>query len=696
MVSKGGSRMNKKVGERIKELRNKMGLTQAELAERSGFTPQTVSNWEGGTREPDIDTLVKLSSLFSVSLDYLISGKEQEKEVVIMSRIEMAAKKDDPSIIQDLSFSTNYTKDENGKCIMDYVIQYNSKKIFEVMFKSCTHQTHYDVLFNCEYFNKSQNRNLKVIEYLLPFGKEREFVKLYRLGEIRLLNEFAPNFINQRAYGAKAKEELLESYKNIFKYLVDNYSKLSDEIRDYYFASNQEKADRKNCWSYAFPYFLDFAVKGKNDSLVKYLLKRMKEGLDAYDLKSENMRSQGYNENQIYRNSQNMFIERPMDDTYQYAMQNGLFAEARLINGLLEKPHPEKELKLAEMKSNSNVDIRETLKYEFTKDYILRFREMLSSDVAIPGVDKEVSKDKYLEALLKKYKSIYSDVINNSSLSFLELAYRGVANNDLSDFYKFVIDNNFTKLRDMVLMGDSEKLLAYLVNVFVVKSDEIREQPVNNRYDLREKNVYRVTYQRNRNGEMYVDDNLFKLVQDQYKAGVLPIDIEFSSDVKKGVEYFDNFKKEVMKQWESDIESRIASRQARMKVEKEYQKVKEEIIDEYLKNLIDKNDEEKATIKLCVKLEAVLKFKYSYEGDLFTMLDKFFEEHCKLYNPYDDYDNNYNWQLSEDAKHKKWIDHLQKLRMKRNSIVHSEKTNVDLSRQELIDCIQIINEIEGE
>ena len=78
------------------------------------------------------------------------------------------------------------------------------------------------------------------------------------------------------------------------------------------------------------------------------------------------------------------------------------------------------------------------------------------------------------------------------------------------------------------------------------------------------------------------------------------------------------------------------------------------------------------------------------------MLDKFFEEHCKLYNPYDDYDNNYNWQLAEDEKHKKWMDLLQKLRMKRNSIVHSERADVELSRQELIDCIQIINEIEGE
>lgn len=41
--------MNKQVGERIKNLRQQLGLTQAELADKVGFTSQTVSNWESGS-----------------------------------------------------------------------------------------------------------------------------------------------------------------------------------------------------------------------------------------------------------------------------------------------------------------------------------------------------------------------------------------------------------------------------------------------------------------------------------------------------------------------------------------------------------------------------------------------------------------------------------------------------------------------
>lgn len=70
--------MERKIGDRIKELRQNANLTQAQLADKLGFTSQTVSNWESGSREPDIAALAQLSSLFNVSLDYLLLGKQEE------------------------------------------------------------------------------------------------------------------------------------------------------------------------------------------------------------------------------------------------------------------------------------------------------------------------------------------------------------------------------------------------------------------------------------------------------------------------------------------------------------------------------------------------------------------------------------------------------------------------------------------
>ncbi len=66
------------VGENIKKYRKELGLTQAELAEKLYVEPQTISFWENGKRQPDIDTLVLLAEIFNVSMDELF-GKTVEK-----------------------------------------------------------------------------------------------------------------------------------------------------------------------------------------------------------------------------------------------------------------------------------------------------------------------------------------------------------------------------------------------------------------------------------------------------------------------------------------------------------------------------------------------------------------------------------------------------------------------------------------
>lgn len=51
------------------------GLSQRRLGELLGFCNQTVSFWEGGLREPDLDTLICIAEFFDVSIDYLLGKK---------------------------------------------------------------------------------------------------------------------------------------------------------------------------------------------------------------------------------------------------------------------------------------------------------------------------------------------------------------------------------------------------------------------------------------------------------------------------------------------------------------------------------------------------------------------------------------------------------------------------------------------
>lgn len=63
---------NNVFGKKLKELRTEKGLSQHKLGENLGFCNQTVSFWESGSREPDLDTLVKIAHFFEISLDDLL------------------------------------------------------------------------------------------------------------------------------------------------------------------------------------------------------------------------------------------------------------------------------------------------------------------------------------------------------------------------------------------------------------------------------------------------------------------------------------------------------------------------------------------------------------------------------------------------------------------------------------------------
>ena len=59
----------------MKELRLEKGLSQQKLGEAFGFCNQTVSFWESGSREPDLDTLVMIAHYFEIPFEELLEEK---------------------------------------------------------------------------------------------------------------------------------------------------------------------------------------------------------------------------------------------------------------------------------------------------------------------------------------------------------------------------------------------------------------------------------------------------------------------------------------------------------------------------------------------------------------------------------------------------------------------------------------------
>lgn len=69
------------IGERIKFLRKTNKWTQTELGEKIGLSYGAVASIESGRNDPSSETTIKLSGIFGVSADYLLTGKEGTNEI---------------------------------------------------------------------------------------------------------------------------------------------------------------------------------------------------------------------------------------------------------------------------------------------------------------------------------------------------------------------------------------------------------------------------------------------------------------------------------------------------------------------------------------------------------------------------------------------------------------------------------------
>jgi DNA-binding XRE family transcriptional regulator len=58
--------------ENLKNYRIQNKMTQKNLADKLNLTTNNIGHWEKGRTEPNIDTLIKLSKLFGITVDELI------------------------------------------------------------------------------------------------------------------------------------------------------------------------------------------------------------------------------------------------------------------------------------------------------------------------------------------------------------------------------------------------------------------------------------------------------------------------------------------------------------------------------------------------------------------------------------------------------------------------------------------------
>ena len=59
-------------GERLKEIRKDLAMSQKDVADDIGVTASAYANYEQGTREPNLETLIKLCEVLNVTADEIL------------------------------------------------------------------------------------------------------------------------------------------------------------------------------------------------------------------------------------------------------------------------------------------------------------------------------------------------------------------------------------------------------------------------------------------------------------------------------------------------------------------------------------------------------------------------------------------------------------------------------------------------
>ena len=92
------------LGEKIKKYREEKKITQVEVAEILGVKPATISKYETGALEPNIESLKKLAELFEVSVDELL--KEDEFDFSKINVLEVLREQEEMQLKGNLYHNT--------------------------------------------------------------------------------------------------------------------------------------------------------------------------------------------------------------------------------------------------------------------------------------------------------------------------------------------------------------------------------------------------------------------------------------------------------------------------------------------------------------------------------------------------------------------------------------------------------------
>ena len=621
------------VGSTIAALRKQKGWTQMELAEKLQVSDKAVSKWEKDNGSPSMEFFPKLSEIFGVSIDYLMTGKDMGKEIIIMSRLELCAQNDDVSLLGNF---TADTKDESGRCLRDYIFQYKSFKVLRKLLIRCESAAAFANVVGRKLSSRPTYEEFaNVLYYAILTDTIPKMKALINKQRSEAYDIFQANL---DLLTSKELEE--ECFSRVFD-LLARQPKLLQKNHDILFGKweKQNYYDHgrfgKSLWSLGVSELMDHAVEyidnGVFDKYFLYMKNINEESavfFEAIKKQRENQMSNYYDATSYMKEKlKHPYITFKLS-TIKFLLDNGNIEkaeEADKFNALYEGVRlGADELRVAKLKQDKSVSAEELIVQSAIHDGILNIDELL---------------------VLKNVK-IIKKALNDYPIHPVEKLLKVYENKQWRDLFQWAVDNQNRALSNAVINGEIESV-----------EEEI------------------IKYAKNKTVKFTTNSKYIKVVDREEVDGriieqIIPMDRKETKDDL--IEFFKICKTQILENITLSIDK---------------EKTTAELSKEFFEKELKKGNVEMVIIKLCVRLERVLKCNYHYEGDFADMITRYCDE--KLHWQEDD-----GWGYTVGRSDDKAIKLLHKLRKQRNGIVHAEKDDEPMTIAEIKECIDLICAIE--
>lgn len=209
------------LGEKLKLYRERMNMTQKEVAEYIEVEPATISKYESGMREPNVESLKRLSDLFVVSLDELLKD-EEELDISKLNILEILKEQKEMKLKGNLYHNTQIAFTYNSNHIEGSRLTEDQTRF---IFETKTILAEQNTVINVDDIIETTN-HFKLIDYIIDVAEKKltenlikEFHRILKTGT----SDSQKEWFNVGDYKALANEA--GSIKTVAPKLVEKHMK---------------------------------------------------------------------------------------------------------------------------------------------------------------------------------------------------------------------------------------------------------------------------------------------------------------------------------------------------------------------------------------------------------------------------------------------------------------------------------------